>query len=883
MAAIERENIPPATLPVDPNGIPDELKTGRQFVGWSWEYRKTKWTKPPLRADGSGYAKSDDPSTWASFDVVFAAYQRGAFDGIGRPLKAGGDIFFIDLDHCRDPETGEISPWARPILRLFRHTYQEISPTGTGIKIIGYGRIPGSRHVKPMVGRPGAQVELYDSGKYTTLTGHRRDEAASCLADCQAALDTIYPEFFPPQGNEPPPAFTRSAGDDDDDRRLDRARAAKNGAQFVALFDHGDTGAYGGNHSSADQGLCNDLAFWFGPDPARIDRMFRLSALMRPKWDEKHYGDGRTYGEGTIDTALAGRTEFYQPRQARLRVVVGGQDHHGGNGQNTSDGATGDDGASRPRLTEAGNAEDFARRYGAQVRFDHRRGRWLLRTADQHRWVVDPDEQVRRLALDATRARFHEAAEIEDLKERTEVASWAIKSESRSRLSATLDIAQSLHPIADAGQQWDTDPWLLGCPNGVVNLRTGALRPGTPDDRITMTTGIPYDPAAPANRWLQFLVEVFGDPDMIDYVQRVVGYCLSGDMRAQQWWLLYGRGGNGKSVFLRAIANILGDYFADVPFATFARGAGERDTYALALMENRRLVIASESGDTARLNTERIKAITGGDPQTARRPYEDYVTFSPMCKLMLTANHRPVVTDGTFAFWRRVRLIAFERTFEGECADDHLDDVLAGEAPGILAWAVQGCLAWQARGLTAPDVVLAATKDYQVESDPLAGWIAERCTPDPDARHWGSELYQDYIAWCEEQHIRERERLTNTAFGRKLGERFKKSMTKGRATWWGLRLNGVEGVEGFTPNSTTSKVPPARSEVVKNDPKPSTPSTPGRVCVHCGDSLPDEMTGLYCAQHSSYTSASEGYGSSSPLWGDLPPTDDDPEDDPWTR
>lgn len=599
------------------------------------------------------------------------------------------------------------------------------------------------------------------------------------------------------------------------DELLDRA---ENGGEFLALFDAGDTSPYGGDDSSADLALCNHLAFWFGPDPARIDRMFRRSALMQEKWDKRHHGDGRTYGQGTIDEALAGRTEFYQPRQPRLRVVSGGRSAPDGvSGRTHTTGA--DDGSSPVApLTEAGNAEDFAHRYGDQVRYDHRRGRWLLRKADEHRWIADPDEKVRRLALEATRARFHEAEGIEDLKARTEVASWAIKSESRSRLSATLDIARSLHPIADAGEEWDTDPWLLGCPNGVLNLQTGELRPGTPGDRLTMTTGIPFDPDAPATRWGQFLEEVFGDAAMIDYVQRVVGYCLSGDMRAQQWWLLYGRGGNGKSVFLRAIANILGDYFADVPFATFARGAGERDTYALALMENRRLVIASESGDTAKLNTERIKAITGGDPQTARRPYEDYVTFSPMCKLMLTANHRPVVTDGTFAFWRRVRLIPFERTFEGTQADDRLDERLGGEAPGILAWAVQGCLAWQEHGLIAPDAVMASTREYQVESDPLAGWMAERCTPDPNAKHWAGELYHDYVTWCEEQHIGERERLKNAVFGRKLGERFKKSMSGGKTAWWGLRLNGVGAVGANTPNLTTSLRAGGTRKDVENTP-----------------------------------------------------------------
>ncbi len=345
MAAIEREGTPPASLPVNPDGIPDEIKAVDQHLCWDWEYRGDRWTKPPLQAIGTGYAKSTDPATWAPFDDAFSAYRRRALAGVGFSLSATDPFFFIDLDNCRDPETGTIDPWATAIIRRFPHTYREVSPTATGVKIIGHGRLPGTQHVKPIVGaRPQAKIELFDRGKYTTLTGHRCDGAPDYLGDCQAALDALYADLFPPadRASTAPPA-----GDEDDDRRLDRARSAVNGGQFSALFDRGDTSAHGGDDSSADMALANLLAFWFGPDPARIDRAFRRSALMREKWDKRHHGDGRTYGQGTIDEALAGRTDFYQPHRPPLRIIDGGQ-HGGGAGDGRSgDGAGGGKGGGK--------------------------------------------------------------------------------------------------------------------------------------------------------------------------------------------------------------------------------------------------------------------------------------------------------------------------------------------------------------------------------------------------------------------------------------------------------------------------------------------------------------------------------------------------------
>lgn len=331
MAAPEFVGDPPTTLSVNPETIPAALKAKRQWVCWDWEWRldrdgNGKWTKPPLHPRREGYAKSNDSKTWGAFDEALQAYHKRDLPGIGFALNGDRSIFFVDLDHCRDPETGAIAPWAKRIIRAFQGTYSEISPTSTGIKIIGYGTLPRDEHTRA-IGDGNSKLECFDQTKYTTLTGHRLEGAAVDLVDCQETLNRLYQDYFPVQSNVRFQAAEPS--NDDDTERLARLRASKQGPAFDELFLHGNLARYNNDHSSADQALANILAFWFGPDPARIDRLFRQSALMRDKWDAKHYGDGRTYGQGTINEALAGRTEFYTPPRP-LHVIPGGRsdDNH---------------------------------------------------------------------------------------------------------------------------------------------------------------------------------------------------------------------------------------------------------------------------------------------------------------------------------------------------------------------------------------------------------------------------------------------------------------------------------------------------------------------------------------------------------------------------
>lgn len=443
------------------------------------------------------------------------------------------------------------------------------------------------------------------------------------------------------------------------------------------------------------------------------------------------------------------------------------------------------------RLTDTSNAELLAELYPGYIKFDHRRRRWLI--WNDYRWEPDRDGHIYRLAVQVARIRYQQAELIQNLKERQRVAKWAIDSESRMRTEACISLAKNVELIADDGEQWDSDTWLLGVNNGMVDLRTGELVKAEPHNRITMTAGLDFDPDAQCPRWQQFLTEVFGDEELIDWLHRALGYSLSGDTSEQCIFIGYGIGSNGKGVFCTAIHAALSDYAYSSPFSTFELYQRANIPNDLAALEFKRFVNSSETNDDTRLNEARIKAISGCDPITARYLHQEFFTFWPHLKLWLFVNHKPKVVDDSFGFWRRVRLIPFTKQFKDDADDKNLRDKLRAEAPGILAWLIQGCLEWQKRGLEPmPACVKAATLEYQQESDILTGFISDKCIEHPSATIKASELYSAYRNWCEAEGIREKDKeyMNATTFGRRMKEKYHKERRGGVVYYYGISLAG---------------------------------------------------------------------------------------------
>ncbi len=426
---------------------------------------------------------------------------------------------------------------------------------------------------------------------------------------------------------------------------------------------------------------------------------------------------------------------------------------------------------SRYNLTDLGAAEAFRDRCHEHLRFDHHRNHWLV--WHDHWWQPDAFAESERLAQEHIRLWQQEAVALPaSHPKRSSLVDFTLKLERSGAMSNFMSLTKSLLPIATTGSEWDIDYWMLGCKNGVMDLRSGELRDGQPTDHVTKQVSAEFDEQASCPRWMQFLDEVFeSNTLLIDYVTKAVGYSLTGDMREQCFFMAVGTGANGKSIFLDTLEHVFASYSHRAPMRLFASSDGEADRFSVADLQNARIVFAAETKANTRMNEHVIKALTGGETLSGERKYAQPFTFRPTAKIWLGVNHNPTISDDSFGFWRRVRLIPFNRTFSGDADDRQLRDTLRDEADGILAWAVRGCLTWQEHGLIAPDIVLQATKNYEMEEDPMTEFLQQNTKNNSDSMVTFSALYAEYKVWAKEQGISQRNQITGKSMGVNLKKR----------------------------------------------------------------------------------------------------------------
>lgn len=400
--------------------------------------------------------------------------------------------------------------------------------------------------------------------------------------------------------------------------------------------------------------------------------------------------------------------------------------------------------------TDLGNARRLVGAHGKDLRFCHPWGKWLV--WDGRRWEVDSTAEVNRRAKDVVRLMYAEAAEAQDVDWRKALVSWATRSESQSRIEAMINSAKSEPGIPVRPEELDRDPWLFNCLNGTLDLRTGALRAHAREDLLTKIAPVEYVPDAQCPAWLDFLDLVFGgDDDVISFVQRAVGYSLTGITDERVFFILYGEGRNGKTTFLETIAALMGDYAEQTPTETLL--AVNRNSSGIpndvARLKGARFVRASEAERGHRLAEAKVKAMVGGDMISARFLRAEWFTFRPMFKLWLSTNHRPTARANDTALWDRIRLIPFTKRIESPRPRREIDAIFRAEFPGILAWAVRGCLEWQRDGLGIAEAVAQATDDYRARMDVVASFLRECCHVREDLSVPCKELYEAFATWAE--------------------------------------------------------------------------------------------------------------------------------------
>jgi putative DNA primase/helicase len=435
--------------------------------------------------------------------------------------------------------------------------------------------------------------------------------------------------------------------------------------------------------------------------------------------------------------------------------------------------------------TDLGNARRLVARHGANIRFVHTWGKWVI--WDGERWRVDDDDEIIRLAKDTVEAILPEATKLSDP---ATLVKFALNSMKAERIKAMVKLAESEPEVVLPAKAFDADPLLLGVSNGVIDLRTGAFRPAQREDYVTRSAGVPFDATSKCPNWLSLLeVITNGDKELIAYVQRVVGYTLTGLVREEIVFVLWGDGRNGKSTFRETLHALMGDYaiVADAGLLVTRQTAGGASP-DVARLHGRRLVAINETSENDRLNEARVKFLTSNDKLTARKLYQDYFDFSPTHKAFLTTNHKPIVQGTDEGIWRRIHLLPFAVTIPVEKVErDFRERRLMPELAGILSWALEGFAAYRREGLNPPASVLAATGDYREDMDLVGQWIDERCELDANACSPTSGLYNDYAKWASDEvgWI-----INKLRFGRDLAARgFKpKKGTGGRREVRGLRL-----------------------------------------------------------------------------------------------
>jgi putative DNA primase/helicase len=385
-------------------------------------------------------------------------------------------------------------------------------------------------------------------------------------------------------------------------------------------------------------------------------------------------------------------------------------------------------------VTEDRAAQQFVELHGDKLRYCHSHGKWFQWNGFY--WEINNTS----LAFHAARELARQLAEDQDDRRRYKI-------EATSFAGGVERFAKCDPSVAVTMEFWDRDPWLLGTPGGTVDLRTGELRASSRDDGITKITAVtPNADGCPL--WLRFLKEATAnDAELIRFLQQWCGYSLTGVTREHALVFVYGPGGNGKSVFLNIVTNILHAYATTAAMDTFTASNSDKHPTDLAMLRGARLVTASETEDGRAWAESRIKQMTGGDKIAARFMRQDFFEFTPQFKLTIVGNHKPVLRNVDEAARRRFLIVPFEQ--KPAEPDRQLEQKLMAEAPGILQWMVEGCLDWQKNGLVKPPSVIAATQEYFSDQDLLEQWLEEECRCEKDNTYLYASSTALFTSWKE--------------------------------------------------------------------------------------------------------------------------------------
>lgn len=777
--------------------IPQELKTLPNWVCWQAvpdPKAHSGISKVPINPKTGGKAMSNNPATWTDYNTALKASEQ--YSGLGF-MFGGSGYFGVDLDDMPNDLEDFKSGGVNNIVSEFVNTlqsYTELSQSGNGIHIICKGSLPpsGRKHKYSYGG-----FEMYDDGRFFAMTGNYCSEFVE-INECTEAVKPLHEKYIG-GGKEPseravvPVAVSLDTADD----ILKAAFKAKNGDSFKALYS-GNISGYT-SQSEADMAFCNMLAFWCGRDADKMDAIYRASGLMRDKWDRKQ--SGSTYGALTIQKAIADCTQVYSPQHFVTPVSqIGFTANIGKSGGLISIGEVDNSEAEAPSTNneriktytfdDTGNAQRFCDLFGDSVRYCYTDKKWLY--YDGRKWCTDATGAVKRMADRAVEAMKAEAkiyaqADEEGGGDMQKAFDKHMKI-SRSNKSKNAMLGEVQHHVPVLPAQLDRDKSKLNTPGGIVDLKSGMLTPHNPDSYFTKITSVEYSDSVDCPRWLAFLDDVFGkDKDLIRYVQKAVGYSLTGSTAEQCAFFLYGTGRNGKSTFLEVIRGVFGDYSTNIQPETIMVRSNQSSAINsdIARLKGARLVTSVEPNEGVRINEGLLKQLTGDDVVTARKLYGEEFEFKPEFKLWMATNHKPIIRGTDTGIWRRIHMIPFTVQIPPDKVDRNLKYKLKAEMTGIFRWCVDGCLLWQQEGLKMPRAVMESVREYRREMDVISAFIEDRCQTGKGLSVQSSQLYAAYLSWAESGN---EYKMSATKFSMEIAKRFEKVKGKKCNFYSGITL-----------------------------------------------------------------------------------------------
>ena len=716
------------------------MKKQKIWLCWNYIEKDGRKTKVPCSPMGTATGTNAVYChTWVTYEDAKLASYRKNYSGVGFVIPEG--YFFLDIDH--KPLSDR---YVQNMLNRFG-SYTERSVSGEGIHIYGrcdFTKVPTVRDKngklkldsRYYLKNPHNDTELYIGGLTNRFAVFTEDVIQDKpLKDCtEAVLQTLEKEMRkelqPAQKNKPSQISSYLS----DNEVLQKASCAKNGAKFSALWN----GDFDKSHSEADLALCSMLAFWCGGDNAQIDRLFRQSALYRQKWERQDYR------EETLRKAVIGCTEFYSQKAKASKEFS----------DSLMDMIIGIKPEQNPKYpqTDIGAGRLFADCFKDSARYVPERKCWYCYEGGVWRQDVGNLKAMEYLK-ELADALMSYALTIEGEYKRTDYIKFCAKWQKRHNRETILKDAQGVYPVSLS--EFDLDPYVFNCANGTLHLDTMEFTAHRAEDRLTKISDVIYDPEAVCSRFDYFVGEICeGDEDKMIFLQKALGYGISGDTRHECMFILYGATTrNGKGTLCESVLGVLGDYGCTSRPETISANLNRQSgspSEDIARLAGVRFANISEPGKGLTLDAAKLKAMTGNDSLNARFLHENSFDFKPQFKLYINTNYLPVVNDMTLFTSGRIITIPFERHFDEDEQDKTLKTEFAKpeNKSAIFNWLIEGFKMQRDEGLTMPYAVQKATDSYQNDSDKIRCFAEDCLIPNEESEEKTSDVYSAYQSWC---------------------------------------------------------------------------------------------------------------------------------------